>query len=128
MHCLWQEKIHIYIKNSTNLIIFLIISSKWIKSLTKFYWRGTNLCQRCTWNSPDLPIVLVDQISSKNSKQETRNLRHLYRNELDKACFAQKAEYSDSKEIEKGLFQKRFWKMELMKLLEIINMIYIKEH
>ena len=30
--------------------------------------------------------------------RETVNLKHLYRNELDKACFAHDAVYSDSKE------------------------------
>ena len=33
------------IKNSTALIIFEMISLKWIKSLTNFYWLKTNLCQ-----------------------------------------------------------------------------------
>ena len=30
--------------------------------------------------------------------RETVNLKHLYRNELDKACFAHDAVYSDSKD------------------------------
>ena len=50
--------------------------------------------------------------------RETGNLKRLYRNELDKACFAHDAAYSDSK-----LFQIRLWKIELMKLLEIVDMI-----
>ena len=33
--------------------------------------------------------------------RETRNLKHLYRNELDKACFAHDAAYSDNKELAK---------------------------
>ena len=33
--------------------------------------------------------------------RETRNLNHLYRNELDKACFAHDAAYSDSKDLDK---------------------------
>ena len=33
--------------------------------------------------------------------RETNNLKHLYRNELDKACFAHDAAYSDSKELAK---------------------------
>ena len=33
--------------------------------------------------------------------RETCNLKHLYRNELDKACFAHDAEYSDSKYLAK---------------------------
>ena len=31
--------------------------------------------------------------------RETGNLKHLYRNELDKACFAHHAAYSDSKDL-----------------------------
>ena len=33
--------------------------------------------------------------------KETDNLKHLYRNELDKACFAHDAACSDSKELAK---------------------------
>ena len=33
--------------------------------------------------------------------RETRNLNHLYRNELDKACFVHDAAYSDSKDLDK---------------------------
>ena len=33
--------------------------------------------------------------------RETGNLKHLYRNELDKACFADDAAYSDSKDLAK---------------------------
>ena len=40
--------------------------------------------------------------SWKNSKfRETSNLKHLYRNDIDKACFARDAEYSDSKDLAK---------------------------
>ena len=34
--------------------------------------------------------------------RETSNLKHLCRNELDKACLADDAEYSDSKNLAKG--------------------------
>ena len=33
--------------------------------------------------------------------RETGNLEHLYKNELDKACFAHDAAYSDSKDLSK---------------------------
>ena len=33
--------------------------------------------------------------------RETGNLKHLYRNKLDKACFANDAAYSDSKDLAK---------------------------
>ena len=42
-----------------------------------------------------LNIVNVKKI------RETNNLKHLYRNELDKACFAHDAAYSDSKDLAK---------------------------
>ena len=53
----------------------------------------------------------------------------LYRNQLNTACFAHDAVYSDSKDLAKReLFYITFWKIQLMKLLEIVNMIDIKEH
>ena len=59
--------------------------------------------------------------------RETSNLKHLYRNELDKACFARDAAYSVSTDLAKRTISIRFWKIELMKLLEIVNMD-IKQH
>ena len=35
------------IKNSTILIIFEMISLKWVKSLIGFCWLDPNLCQNC---------------------------------------------------------------------------------
>ena len=40
--------------------------------------------------------------------RESSNLKHLYRNESDKACYGNDAEYSDSKGVAKKLFQIRF--------------------
>ena len=34
--------------------------------------------------------------------RETANLKHLYKNKLDKACLAHDAAYSDSKDLAKG--------------------------
>ena len=46
----------------------------------------------------------------RNKKfRETGNLKYLYRNELDKACFTLDAVYPE-------------------KMLEIVNMMHIKEH
>ena len=47
--------------------------------------------------------------------KETRNLKHLYRNELDKACFARDTAYSVSTDLAKRTISIRFWKIELMK-------------
>ena len=62
--------------------------------------------------------------------RETGNLKHLYRNEafLDKACFAHDAAYSDSKDLAKRTISNKIWKIELLKLLEIVTVMNIKEH
>ena len=72
-----------------------------MKSLANFYWLGTNLCQNCIRNSQNLLIVLADQNLKIQKFRETRNLKHLYRNELDNACFPHDAVYFDSKDLAK---------------------------
>ena len=42
--------------------------------------------------------------------RQTGNLKHLYRNELDKACFAHDAAYSDSKDLAKRTISDKIWK------------------
>ena len=59
--------------------------------------------------------------------RETGNLKDLYRNELDKACIAHDAAYPYSKDLAKRTVSDKILK-ELMKLLEILNMMDIKEH
>ena len=49
--------------------------------------------------------------------RETGNLKHLYRNELNKACFAHDAAYFDSKDLATRTISDKIWKIELMKLL-----------
>ena len=58
--------------------------------------------------------------------RETGNLKHLYRNELDKTCFAH--DVPIVKILLRELFQIRFWGIGLLKLLEILIMMGIKEH
>ena len=61
--------------------------------------------------------------------KETVNLNHLCPNELDKACFAHDAAYSDSKDLTKRTISDETLRdKNLMKLLEIVNMIDIKEY
>ena len=60
--------------------------------------------------------------------RETGNLKHLYRNELDKACFAHDSAHSDSKDFAKITIRDKILKVELMKLPEIVTMMYIKDH
>ena len=42
--------------------------------------------------------------------KETGNLKHLYRNELDKACFAHDAAHSDSKDLAKRTIRDKILK------------------
>ena len=42
--------------------------------------------------------------------RETDNLKHLYRNELDKACFAHDATYSDNKDLAKKTTSEKIFK------------------
>ena len=57
--------------------------------------------------------------------RETGNLKHLQRNELDKACFAHDAAYSNSKGLAKRTISD---KIEPMKLLETVTMTDSKAH
>ena len=56
--------------------------------------------------------------------KETGNLKHLHRNKLDKTCFAHDAAYSDRKDLAKRDREK----IELIKLLEIVTMMDVKEY
>ena len=65
--------------------------------------------------------------------RETGNLKDLYKNELDKPCFTHDKVYSDSKELAKRtisdkILKHKAWWIELVKLLEIVDMMNIKEH
>ena len=57
-----KNQLLLKVKRSIILIIFQMISLKWIKSLTSFYWLETNLCQFFFSNCQDLLIVLVDHL------------------------------------------------------------------
>ena len=46
-----------------------------------------------------MPKLHLKQPGFTYSACETGNLKHLYRNELDKACFAHDAVYFDSKDL-----------------------------
>ena len=58
----------------------------------------------------------------------TANLKHLYKNELDKSCFTDDATCSDNKDLAKRTISDKILKIELMKLLEIAIMMDIKKH
>ena len=57
--------------------------------------------------------------------REIGNLKHLYRNELDKACFACDAAYSDGKDLAKRTISDKILKD---RAYEIVTMMDIKEH
>ena len=59
---------------------------------------------------------------------ETGNLKHLYRNKLEKACFVDDPTYFDSKDLTKKIISDKILKDKAIKLLEIINIIDIREH
>ena len=59
--------------------------------------------------------------------KETGDTNYIYKNELDKACFAHDAAYSDSKILQKELLQIKFLKIEHLILLKIQNMLGITE-
>ena len=48
--------------------------------------------------------------------RETGHLKHLYRNELDKACFAHDAAYSDSKDLAKRTISDKIFKDRAYKI------------
>ena len=60
--------------------------------------------------------------------RETGNLKHLYRNELDKACFVHDAAYSESKDVAKRPVSDKILKGRTYKLQEIVDTMDIKGH
>ena len=73
-----------------------MINLKSIKSLTNFYWLETNpgvtysACRPFTKHRERIQKFI-----------ETGELKHLYRNKVDKACFTHDAAYSESKDLAK---------------------------
>ena len=88
------------------------------------FMSGLHLKQpRFTYSACE-PVTKHDERIKKF--RETGNLKHLYRNELDKTCFAH--DVPIVKILLRELFQIRFWGIGLLKLLEILIMMGIKEH
>ena len=50
--------------------------------------------------------------------RETGNLKHLYRNELDKACFAHDAAYSDSPDLVKRTISEKILSFSIKNRIE----------
>ena len=89
-----KKKINLYWKKN-----FQKISLKWIKSKTIFYWLERQIY------SHDLLKGLVRPFTKHRVRiqkcREKGNLKHIYRNKLDKACFSHDAAYSHSKDLAK---------------------------
>ena len=61
--------------------------------------------------------------------REIDNLKHLFRNELKKVCFAHDAAYSDKEALAKGTFSDKILKDRAFEIVnKIVNMMVIKEH
>ena len=74
--------------------------------------------------------MLADHLLSINKEfkfKETGNTRYIYKNELDKACFAHDATYSDSKDLTKRTAADKILKNKAFNIAKDPNMIRIKE-
>ena len=75
------------------------------KIINKFLLTGDNLIPEVHLKQPGFTYSACGP-STKHCERiqtlrETGNLKHLYKNKLDKACFAHNALYSDSKDLAK---------------------------
>ena len=59
--------------------------------------------------------------------KETGDTNYIYKNELDKACFAHDAAYSDSKDLTKRTVADKILKNKAFDIAKIQNMMDIKE-
>ena len=58
---------------------------------------------------------------------DASNLKHIYKNKLDKACFAHDASYANSTYLGKRNISDKALKVNLLKLQEILNMMDIQK-
>ena len=66
---------------------------------------------------------LVTIVKEFKKYRETGNLKHLYRNELDIACFAHDAAYSDSKDLAKRTISDKILKDRAFEIAKNCNYI-----
>ena len=82
-----------------------MISLKLIKSFNKFLLAGDKFMPELHLKQPGFTYSTCGPFTKHRERiqkfRETDNLKQLYRNELDKACFANDAAYSDSKDLAK---------------------------
>ena len=60
--------------------------------------------------------------------REASNLKHLYRNELDKGCFVHHAACSEMKDLTKRTISDKILKVELMKFQWLVETMDMKQH
>ena len=75
------------------------------KIINKFLLTGDTFMPELHLKESEFTYIACGPFTKHREKiqkfRETGNLKHLYKNELDKACFAHDAAYSDSKYIAK---------------------------
>ena len=82
---------------------------------------------------PRFTYSACGQFTKNLERREIGNLKHLYRNKLDKACFAHDAALSDSKDLAKRTtsrkeFKKRLWKKSKEEILKMMNIKSISKY
>ena len=87
-------------KNSAILIIFKLISVKWKKIINKILLNGGKFLLKLYLKQPKLTYNVCGTFTKHHERiqkfKEISNLKHLYRNELDKAYFAHVTGYPQS--------------------------------
>ena len=103
-----------------------MVSLKWIKSLTNFYWLELHLKQPGFTYSASGKLTKYHEIIRKH--RETGNWKQLYRNELEKACFAHDGTYSNSKDLAKITISNNILKDRAYEIARNRHMMDMKEH
>ena len=115
-----------------------MISLKWTKQLTNFYRLETNL-KELHLKQPRFIHSACEPFNKhheRNKKfRQTENLKHLYRNELGKACFPHDAAYCDSNDLAKRTISDNILKNRACEIVrnyeygechrELASMVYI---
>ena len=90
-------------------IKFKIISLKQTKLLINFCWLQNKFISEMHLRQPGFTCSACRPSTKHRERikkfRETGGLKHIYKNESDKACFAHDAAYSDSKDLSKNYFR-----------------------
>ena len=84
------------------------------KIINKFLLTGDKFMPNLHLEQPGFAYSTCEPFTKHRERiqtfREKGNLKHLYRNELDKACFAHDAAYSESKDLAKRTISFKIWK------------------